>query len=290
MSVNNVCVGCNTDVPPTFESDKLLMHGEKSEIGANKYINNLLEPTEGTKQRALSFESGNALLKQSLPKTLGLNLKLNNLTNIQGTKLPLTSKPKLLRDFPLDLTQNNTFIKQNQKPEPSLFLIPERNLEYDLAPAQQAPRKSAKKEKNDLVAKLLSFEEEDNDENEEDENMSDLEDIQQEAEDEEMGTPLIRQSSPLIHGTMSPEPQKEFHTPPKNDSPSHEVKSGFFDTVTARKEPHSKLFPKGDEAVSAFDPFATKRRFEDSTPSEAEVFEHHNRSRFEQDYEVLEVR
>jgi hypothetical protein len=74
-----------------LESDKVLTNGKK-EVGANKYINNLLGVTHIQKESPASPQFNNSLTDQiSQPHTR-------------------TARPRLLTDFPLDTAQNNNNI------------------------------------------------------------------------------------------------------------------------------------------------------------------------------------
>jgi len=291
------------------------MAGDKTEIGVNKYINNLMGTTEINKPRGQSFGGAEILLKQPHLKPLIAPMRQNSSVlprlpspNFHGQN---TNKPKLLRDFPLNFTQNMNFnIKPNNhhKQDQGLFLIPEKNIEYDstannkLAQLDFHPKQEnakTKKRGNDFVSKLLTFDEGDDEIIEEDQltienpNTSDTQIIrpdygrQDEQDTEIFGrqTFSVRQNNNFT----SPSSNKVYNTPTKK-SPFH-INFSLLDSVTAKKEAHSKLFPKDFDSSDKIRPFEFENRggFDDVI-SEGDENGQNGRSRFEVDYEVIEVK
>ena len=267
------------------------MTGEKSEIGANKYINNLLSKNDISKQRELILKGPMMSLKQIQSKQIPQNPKAKNLPNFSGPKLSGLSKPKLLRDFPLDFTQGNLIQKSNSITEPGLFLIPERNVELEGLSFFPGGQPNPDVTKNDFVSKLLTFEEEDDDQfndGQQIESIDQIGNMRCETRHQDFKSPNENGRQDQFY--MSPAQKKEYHTPTKDGSPLSEVKFNFFNSATARKEAQSKLFTKDFEAdsVKPFDHVSGRKGFDDII-SETEEFGHYNRSRFDLDYEVLEV-
>ena len=273
-----------------------MMIGEKSEIGTNKYIENLANTTNAVKPTGLTFPTPNMLLKQALSKQqLNLSLKaksdqINKIsqTNSQGTK------PKLLRDFPLGLTQHNSLQSLAVQKDTGLFLIPEKPRETDrlliFPKDNQQMNTEDNKNKGDLVSKFLNFDDEEDD----DKSSNNFDFLQGKSRNSQkmQEEPLI---GPFDRGDfqnqdcMSPE-RKDFQTPTKRNSPLSEVKFNFFNTVTAKKDAQSKLSSNSSnpEEGKRAARINGKEEFENSK-IEAEDSGFHSHSRFEQDYEVLEV-
>ena len=289
-------IGSNTDVPPTFESEQLMMIGEKSEIGANKYIENLANTTNSIKPAGLTFPTPNMLLQQALSRQqMNLSLKAKSDQNNKiSQQFASGSKAKLIRDFPLGLTQNNSLQGMGAKKDTGLFLIPEKTRENSglliFPKDNQQMNIEDNNTKKDLVSKLLNFDDE-----EEDSNQNNLGNFQ--------GSPMNAnrmQEEPIIgpfnkgdfqdENCMSPEPRKNFQTPTKKNSPLSEVKFNFFNTVTAKKDLHSRLSSNSSNLDEGkhMSRFPGKENF-GRNRIETEEHGHSSHSRFEQDYEVLEV-
>lgn len=269
------------------------MTGEQSEIGVNKYINNLLGATDGNRQRGLSFKGPTTISDKSIqPKAFSANMKPKKFEN----KMQGISRSKLLRDFPLDLIQNNNQHQSlNGKSESNLFLIPEKTLEYDLLSffPEDSKGGNLEVERKDSVSKLLTFGEEDvtGEQNEEiDQLGDDIEHIKSYENYQNIGSPLP-QLTFQSKNWASPEQKKDFNTPTKRNSPLAEIKFNFFNTVTTKKEPQSKLFLKelDSDEMKSFDPLRNKGE-DGEIISESEELGQNNRSRFDLDYEVLEVK
>lgn len=249
-----------------MESDKVLTNGKK-EVGANKYINNLLGVTHTQKESPVSPQFNNSFTDQISQPHMR------------------TARPRLLTDFPLDTAQNNNiaFPKLSHTMEPRSHLNKSQVPQYE--PIQE--------ENHDVVSKLLKFEEEDEDEelginrgglsgNLENYNLRKM--IQ---EDQDVASPIIKPSSPINEAFSSP--KKDFNTPAKKNSHFAEVELNFFNTATAKKDPHSKLFSDIEsERKHLFNHFGGRSGYDDDM-SESYENSHQNRSRFEQDYTVLEV-
>ncbi len=231
------------------------MMGEKSELGANKYLNNLLGFTNSPKPLATSTSNTRPFLAQSLTQ------------KIESDK-NYASKPKLLREFPLGITPNlSQPAKKPLTKMPSLFPITEKVRETDkLLVFPRDPeiiKKEEPSDKSDRVYKVLTFDDEE-DKTKKKISFETSEDLQ---------SPLIQDFYP---GIM----EEEYQTPTK-DSPNG---FNFFNTVTAKKEGRSKFYEESNKKNGLWtDSKVNGWKMEEKEPQIT------NRSRFEKDYEVLEV-
>jgi len=277
----------NTDVPPTFESEQLMMIGQQSQIGVNKYIENNNE-----------FASLFPASTEAKPP-----LNLNVLTQV---------KPKLLRDFPLDLVKNNSSSGKTRSAGLSngLFLIPERNellqgrdpksLQNLMNELQAKDRQLSQKEQADIVSKLLNFDEQ---EEEKQERYSDSSKFLEQNTDEnsmrddsqEVSTPSLKIPFLQKQDSLFAEVREECQTPPTRNQ-FEEEKFNFFNTVTTRKDVHSRLFDNSGVDFEDVKPFNTFSRgiSEEDNNRKINIGKYNHReqapiSRFDSDYEVLEV-
>ncbi len=276
-------LGHNTDVPPTFESEQLMILDQQSQIGVNKYIENFSQS-----------HNPHGFFNTEVKAPINLNM---------ATQV----KPKLLRDFPLDLVKNNSSSGKTRSAGLSngLFLIPEnlpttidpktlQNLRNELQ-VQTKDRQLSQKEQADLVSKLLNFDEQ---EEEKQEKMSDSSKfLEQQTPDEnsEIGTPMLKVPFLQKQDSLFAEVREECQTPPTRNGQFEEEKFNFFNNLTARKDAHSKLF---DNSVDFEDvkPFNTFSRgvSEEEDYKKVGGYGKFNKpeqpsSRFDTDYEVLEV-
>jgi len=285
----------NTDVPPTFESEQLMILDQHSQIGVNKYIEN--------------FSQSNDPMAGLFNTEVKAPINLNMVTQV---------KPKLLRDFPLDLVKNNSSSGKTRSAGLSngLFLIPERARETENLPTvdsktlqnlrnelqvQSKGRQLSQKEQADLVSKLLNFDEQ---EEEKQEKYSDSSKFLGQTPDEnsmkedsqEIGTPSLKAPFLQKQDSLFAEVREECQTPPTRNGQFEEEKFNFFNTVTARKEAHSKLFDNSAdfEDVRPFNTFSRGVSEEEDYKKAGGTSGKFNKpeqpsSRFDTDYEVLEV-
>ena len=250
-----------------MQSNLILVEAKEEMLGDNKYLNNLkdIKHPEKFAQRKQSeevFPGDNSHHKK-------------NFESFQNKKPSAGGKSKFAKNLFADF--NNEVVGGGL--DGGLFQIPEKAAEYDFAPlvdGESHPSENNKQgnfeiENVDPISKLLNFESETSD---------------------DLG--FVDGVSPFDAEERFMSPKKgHFETPTKSFDLNHASTGKFnlFSTITAKKQPKSNLFSDLMNSTNVTDfsvgelPSGRKEELSNSSKKEKKTM-----SRFENDFEILEVK
>lgn len=252
---------------------------QKEEIlGDNKYLNNLkdIKSNNNPNSRKTSEDNlfGGNLLRTSF----------DTFDESKERKNTSTGKSKFAKNLFADF--NNDALMKDDTPETGLFQIPEKNAEYDFVSELKGTFKSDPSNNNDFelentdpISKFLDFESENS-----------------EFEMDEPNDLVSAFNHDDNSGAMKEE--EPFQTPIKGfEIKPLSARHNLFSTVTAKKESKSNLFTDFMNSTNTTEPSTgdifSIRKGELTSSSRKEPkgkLRPSVHSRFEQDYEILEVK